>query len=83
MLLKSIVTASVVLTVVAAAAIPSAHPARAQDGQAREAEILGLHQLCDRGDRKACVRFGMILGRMQERHAEWRHGHPEWFWWER
>ncbi|MGB6542271.1 MAG: hypothetical protein WBF03_15545 [Xanthobacteraceae bacterium] len=80
MLLKSIMTSSAALAVVVACAIPSTIPARAQDVQA---ELLGFHQLCDHGDRKACVRFGMILGRMQERHAEWRRVHPEWFWWER
>jgi hypothetical protein len=56
-------------------------PARAQN--AREAELVGFHQLCDKGDRRACVRFGMMLGQNQERHAEWRRLHPEWWWWER
>jgi hypothetical protein len=80
MVLKSIVTAAIAVTIFGTGAILSTSPARAQDAQA---ELLGFHQLCDRGDRKACVRFGMILGRMQERHAEWRRMHPEWFWWER
>ena len=51
--------------------------------QDRAAELLGLHQLCDHGDRKACVRFGMMLGENKERHAEWRKAHPEFWWWER
>jgi hypothetical protein len=80
MLLKSMLTAAVAVMIFGTGAILSTAPARAQDVQA---ELLGFHQLCDRGDRKACVRFGMILGRMHERHAEWRHVHPEWFWWER
>jgi hypothetical protein len=80
MLSKSILTAVVAATIVGTSAVLPTAPARAQDVQA---ELLGFHQLCDRGDRKACVRFGMILGRMQERHAEWRRVHPEWFWWER
>jgi hypothetical protein len=54
----------------------------AQVPEAREAELIGLHQLCDRGDRKACVRFGMMLGEMRERHADWRQHHPEFFFWE-
>jgi hypothetical protein len=29
------------------------------------------------------VRFGMMLGQNQERHAEWRRLHPDWWWWER
>jgi len=80
MLLKSLFTAAFAVTIAGTSAIVLTAPARAQDVQA---ELLGFHQLCDRGDRKACVGFGMILGRMQERHAEWRRVHPEWFWWER
>jgi len=54
----------------------------AADWTAREAELVGLHQLCDKGDRKACVRFGMMLGEAKERHSEWRKAHAEWWWWE-
>ncbi len=54
---------------------------RAQN--AREAELVGFHQLCEKGDRKACIRFGIMLGENRERHAEWRKIHAEWFWWER
>jgi len=70
MILKSLLTAACAVAIAATCAIVSTAPARAQDVQA---ELLGLHQLCDHGDRRACVRFGMILGRV----------HPEWFWWER
>ena len=49
----------------------------------REAEMIGFHQLCFRGDRKACVRFGIMIGENRERHAEWRRAHPEFWWWER
>jgi hypothetical protein len=45
--------------------------------------MLGYHQLCDKGDRKACVRFGILLGKNEQRHADWRRAHAEWFWWER
>jgi len=78
--LKSISVAALALAVVGGGAISSTSPARAQEAQA---EMIGLHQLCDRGDRKACVKFGILLGRAQERHAEWRRLHPEWFWFER
>jgi len=80
MILKSLLTAACAVAIAGTCAIVSTAPARAQDVQA---ELLGLHQLCDHGDRRACVRFGMILGRLQERHVEWRRVHPEWFWWER
>lgn len=50
---------------------------------AREAEMIGFHQLCNKGDRKACIRFGIMIGENRERHAEWRRQHPEFWWWER
>ncbi len=55
-------------------------PASAQN--ANEAEIIGFHQLCEKGDRRACVRFGILIGQNQQRHADWRRAHAEWFWWE-
>jgi len=81
MLLKSVVAASTLLAA-AAAVVPTAGTARAAI-PAKEAEMFSLNQLCNAGDRKACVRFGILLGRMQERQAEWRHVHPDWYWWER
>jgi WXXGXW repeat (2 copies) len=47
-----------------------------------EAELIGLRQSCDHGDRQACIRFGFILGEDQERQAEWRQSHPDWWAWE-
>ena len=55
--------------------------ARADD--AREAQLIGFHQLCDRGDRGACVKFGMMLQQNRDRHDEWRRSHPEFFFFER
>jgi hypothetical protein len=72
------VAAVALLGVVAAG---SSAVVRAQS--AREAEMVGFHQLCDRGDRKACIRFGIMIGENRERHAEWRRAHPEFWWWER
>ena len=42
-----------------------------------------LHHLCDAGDRRACVKFGIEIGRHQERVADWRAHHPDWFEYER
>jgi hypothetical protein len=50
---------------------------------AAEAEIVGFHQLCEKGDRKACVRFGILIGRNEQRNADWRRAHADWFWFER
>ncbi len=58
-----------------------ATPAHAQD--AVEAEMVGYHQLCQKGDRKACIRFGILIGRNEQRHADWRRVHADWWWWER
>ena len=54
--------------------------AQAQDG--REAQLVGYHQLCDRGDRGACVKFGMMLQQNRDRHDDWRRTHPEFFFFE-
>jgi len=42
-----------------------------------------LHDLCSQGNRGACIKFGIEIGKHQERIAEWHHNHPEWFWYER
>jgi hypothetical protein len=60
--------------------VASSAPAQAQD---REEMMRRYHYECDRGDRRACVRFGILLGESRERHEEWRRSHPEYFWWER
>jgi len=72
-----------VLTMIVAgvASLTQTAPARAQTDV--EAEMIGYHQLCDRGDRRACIKFGILIGRNQQRNADWRRAHAEWFWWER
>jgi hypothetical protein len=62
-----------------AASVPTA--AKAQSNA--EAQMIGFHELCNKGDRKACVRFGILIGQNEQRHADWRRAHAEWFWWER
>ena len=63
MSLKPLMTAMAVVVGISAIAAVASTPARAQN--AVEAEILGFHQLCDKGDRKACVRFGILIGQNQ------------------
>jgi len=53
----------------------SGFAAHAQD--ARDAEILGFHQLCGHGDRRGCAQ------QYQDRQIAWRRFHPEWSWWDR
>jgi tRNA(Arg) A34 adenosine deaminase TadA len=68
------------LTLLGIGAIASTTSVSAQN--AREAELIGFHQLCDKGDRKACIRFGIMLGENRQRHVDWRKAHPEFWWWE-
>jgi hypothetical protein len=81
MSLKPLMTAMAVVVGISGMAAIGSAPAQAQN--AVEAEMLGFHQLCDKGDRKACVRFGILIGENQQRHADWRRAHADWFWWER
>jgi hypothetical protein len=37
---------------------------------------------CDRGDRGACVRLGIIIGENRERRSEWQR-ERNWGWWDR
>lgn len=45
--------------------------------------MLMLRQDCDDGDRRACVRLGILIGENRERRAAWRREHPEVFFYER
>ncbi len=63
---------------ISGAAMLSSVPVLAQDRPTKEGER--LRQLCDRGDHRACVRFGMLLNENCAHHDVWRRSHPE-FWW--
>jgi len=78
--LKSLVAAAGFAGAMVVGAASIGTPVQAQN--AREAELIGFHQLCEKGDRRACVRFGMLLGENRERHVEWRKHHADWWWWE-
>ena len=45
--------------------------------------MLSLRVACEDGDRRACVRLGIIIGENRERRAAWRREHPEVFFYER
>jgi hypothetical protein len=80
MILRPLIAAVAIAVGISATTAMVATPARAQNV---EAEIIGFHQLCEKGDRKACIRFGILIGRNEQRGADWRRAHTEWFWWER
>ena len=81
MIFKPLMAAITIAAGLSATTAMVATPAHAQN--AVEAEILGFHQLCEKGDRKACVRFGILIGRNEQRNADWRRAHADWFWYER
>ena len=51
--------------------------------EALRARMMQLRGMCDAGDRRACIRFGIIIGENRERMAQWRRQNPELFSWER
>lgn len=46
-------------------------------------DMSDLRSACDAGDRRACIRFGIAIGRNWERRERWRQESPEFFTWER
>jgi hypothetical protein len=42
-------------------------------------EAYGLKEACDNGSKRACIRFGIMIGKHQERVATWRRTHPDFF----
>jgi len=63
--------------IISSAVLLGSAPVQAQDRPTKEGDR--LRQLCDGGDRRACVHFGMLLNENRGRHDEWRRSHPE-FW---
>jgi len=59
---------------------PGPGPGRRDELRARMFE---LRQACQDGDRRACVRFGILIGENRARREQWRRDNPELFWWER
>ena len=45
--------------------------------------LMGFRAACEDGDRRACVRLGILIGENRERRAAWRREHPEAFFYER
>jgi hypothetical protein len=45
--------------------------------------MMGLRIACEDGDRRACVRLGIIIGENRERRESWRRENPEIFFYER
>ena len=65
-----------------AVAPPPPPPARTARDELYD-RMLSLRAGCEDGDRRACVRLGIIIGENRERRAAWRREHPEVFFYER
>ena len=65
-----------------AVAPPAPPPARVVRDELRD-RMLELRERCEDGERRACVRLGIIIGENRERRAAWRREHPEVFFYER
>jgi hypothetical protein len=66
--------------IISSAAMLGSAPVAAQERPVKEGQR--LRQLCNGGDQRACVRFGMLINENRTRHAEWRRSNPELFWYE-
>lgn len=59
-------------------------PAAAQKRASVEQALTQLHGLCERDYTPACIKLGLVVGRIPPKEAsKLRTAHPEWFWWER
>jgi hypothetical protein len=66
-----------------ALAVALAVPAAAQPRSASNI-LERLHALCDQNYKPACIKLGLVIGRIPPREAgRLRRDHPEWWWWER
>jgi hypothetical protein len=81
-----VVVASEYCAPAAAAAVEVAPPppprARRLRDEVRD-RMLQLRAGCEDGDRRACVRLGILIGENRERRAAWRRDHPDVFFYER
>lgn len=58
-------------------------PAVAQKVTVEQA-LTQLYGLCERDYIPACIKFGLVVGKVPAKDArKLRDAHPEWWWWER
>jgi hypothetical protein len=76
---KSVLAAA---SIAVAISVVASAPSQAQS--ARQIEMAELHKKCEQGrSRRACIRFGILIGENRQRHTDWRKLHPDWWWWEK
>ena len=62
---------------------PPPPPPRVVARDELQERMLELRAGCEDGDRRACVRLGILIGENRARRAAWRREHPEVFFYER
>jgi hypothetical protein len=62
---------------------PPPPPPRVVARDELQERMLDLRAGCEDGDRRACVRLGILIGENRARRAAWRREHPEFFFYER
>ena len=68
-------------TIGSALVLAIAMPAAAQQRSAPEI-LARLHALCGQDYKPACIKLGLVIGRLPAFAArKLRHDHPEWWWW--
>ena len=56
-------------------------PAAAQQRSVPET-LERLHRLCDQNYRPACIKLGLVIGKLPpSAERKLRRDHPEWWWW--
>ena len=59
-------------------------PAAAQKKVTVDQALAQLHGLCDRDYKPACIKLGLVIGKIPPKEVnKLRRAHPEWWWWER
>jgi hypothetical protein len=61
--------------------LATAMPATAQQRPATEV-LARLHGLCEQDYKPACIKFGLVIGKLPPAaERKLRRDHPEWWWW--
>jgi hypothetical protein len=59
-------------------------PAAAQQRVTPEQALTQLHGLCEQDYTPACIKMGLIIGKLPPPETrKLRKAHPDWWWWER
>ena len=70
--------------IIGVAFVIAANTSAAAQKVTAEQALTQLHGLCERDYKPACIKLGLVLGRIPPKEAgKLRKAHPDWWWWER